>query len=63
MSIPLLTDEEKARLRVKKLIAQVKMTTAEINLEKAVDELLAARAAYNAAFAQVIVHNAEKVVP
>lgn len=54
-----LTEQELSRLRFNKLAAEIKMTKAELAVDKAISDLLAARAAYNEAFAQVIKHNAE----
>jgi hypothetical protein len=56
-----LTEQELSRLRFNKLAAEIKMTKAELAVDKAISDLLAARKVYHEAYAQVIKHNAERV--
>lgn len=55
-----LTDRELSTLRFNKLAAEIKMAKAELAVDKAISDLLAARKVYHEAYAQVIAHNAER---
>ncbi len=59
MTTTSLTDAQLSTLRFNKLAAEIKMTKAELAVDKAISDLLAARKVYHEAYAQVIKHNAE----
>jgi hypothetical protein len=54
-----LTEAQLSTLRVNKIIAELKMTKAELAIDKAVEELLEARRNYATAFALLTAHEAE----